>query len=94
MYVKIGIKMKGIKMKKIVINAAYGGFRLGSRELTYLGMPFEWEWKRDDPKLVKMVETGEFNEDLKIVEIPDDVDWIIQEYDGFEWVAENHRTWG
>jgi hypothetical protein len=30
---------------------------------------------------------------LKIVEIPDDVDWIIQEYDGTEWVAERHRTW-
>ena len=31
---------------------------------------------------------------LKIIEIPDDVDWIIEEYDGNEWVAEKHRTWG
>jgi len=31
--------------------------------------------------------------DLKIVEIPDDVDWAIEEYDGLEWVAEAHRTW-
>jgi len=30
---------------------------------------------------------------LKIVEIPDDVKWHIGEYDGIEWVAENHRTW-
>ena len=30
---------------------------------------------------------------LKIVEIPGDVDWTIQEYDGVEWVAEKHRTW-
>ena len=30
---------------------------------------------------------------LKIIEIPDDVDWIIEEYDGAEWVAEKHRTW-
>ena len=30
---------------------------------------------------------------LKIVEVPDDVKWHIAEYDGREWVAENHRTW-
>ena len=29
----------------------------------------------------------------KIVEIPADVEWQIQEYDGMEWVAEKHRTW-
>jgi hypothetical protein len=31
--------------------------------------------------------------ELKIVEIPDDVNWYIEEYDGREWVAERHRTW-
>jgi hypothetical protein len=30
---------------------------------------------------------------LKIVTIPDDVAWHIAEYDGYEHVAENHRTW-
>jgi hypothetical protein len=30
---------------------------------------------------------------LAIVEIPDDVQWIIEENDGMEWVAEKHRTW-
>jgi hypothetical protein len=30
---------------------------------------------------------------LKIVEIPADVEWEIGEYDGREWVAEKHRTW-
>lgn len=30
---------------------------------------------------------------LKIVEVPDDVKWHISEYDGWEWVAENHRKW-
>jgi len=30
---------------------------------------------------------------LKIVEIPDDVEFTIEEYDGLEHVAENHRTW-
>jgi hypothetical protein len=30
---------------------------------------------------------------LRIVEIPDDVEWQIEEYDGSEWVSEKHRTW-
>ena len=30
---------------------------------------------------------------LQVVEIPDGVDWIIQEHDGREWIAEKHRTW-
>jgi hypothetical protein len=30
---------------------------------------------------------------LKIVEIPNDVNWYIEDYDGHEWVAERHRTW-
>ena len=31
--------------------------------------------------------------DLKVVEIPDDINWYIEEYDGLEHVAERHRTW-
>jgi hypothetical protein len=54
---------------------------------------------RDDGFLIETVETlGEAaNGDcaaLKVVEIPDDVDWEIDEYDGNEHVAEKHRTWG
>ena len=30
---------------------------------------------------------------LKVVEVPDDVEWIICEYDGWECVAEKHRVW-
>ena len=33
------------------------------------------------------------HEDLKAIQIPDDVEWTIKEYDGLEWVAEKHRTW-
>lgn len=53
---------------------------------------------RNDPVLVEAVEVlgqkadGDFAE-LKVVEIPDDVEWVIQEYDGYEWIAEKHRTW-
>lgn len=54
--------------------------------------------ERNDPALVQLVEentelySGRHAE-LKIVEIPDDVSWEIEEYDGNEHVAETHRTW-
>lgn len=31
---------------------------------------------------------------LKVVEIPDGIVWEIDEYDGFETIHEQHRTWG
>jgi hypothetical protein len=53
---------------------------------------------RDDPILVVLVrEMGEaVNSEfanLRVVKIPGDVEWDIDEYDGLEWVAEKHRTW-
>ena len=58
----------------------------------------EYSIKRDDPALVKVVEqmgesAGSVYAELKVVEIPDDVKWHICEYDGFEHIAEDHRTW-
>ena len=52
---------------------------------------------RDDPKLRQVVQVlgAEANtpySHLKIVTIPHDVSWTIQERDGLEWVAEVHRT--
>lgn len=32
--------------------------------------------------------------ELTVIEIPDDVDWEIHEYDGVESVHEKHRIWG
>ena len=53
---------------------------------------------RADPDLVSVVEelgdaANGRRADLAVVEIPDDVEWHIHEYDGSEYVAENHRTW-
>mgnify|MGYP003342248937 FL=1 len=56
-----------------------------------------YDISRNDPALVQLVEEdpGQFGKfsNLKIVEIPDDVEWTIEEYDGNEWVAEVHRCW-
>lgn len=53
---------------------------------------------RANPILVQVVkelgqEASGLSASLKIVEIPDDVKWHIEEYDGCESIHENHRVW-
>lgn len=54
--------------------------------------------ERDDPFLVQVVEemgkaaSTNFSS-LKVVEIPDDIEWYIGEYDGMESIEESHRSW-
>lgn len=53
---------------------------------------------RDDPDLVAVVEElGEKASgrcaSLQVVVIPADVKWRVEEYDGNEHIAEEHRTW-
>lgn len=89
---------------KVVINNCYGGFGLSAEAAEIYKQktgkkldPYASEI-RSDKILIKIVETmseksyGSFAK-LKIVEVPDDVKWHIEEYDGNEWVAENHRKW-
>lgn len=64
----------------------------------YTGILNEFDYERDHPLLVECVETlgdaasGKQSK-LKIVEIPDDVEWEIAEYDGRESIEEKHRSW-
>ncbi len=56
------------------------------------------EIERTDPVLIQVVEelgdkAGRFGSELRVVEIPDDVNWELNEYDGKEWISEIHRTW-
>ena len=93
--------------QKIVINKCFGGFGLSDDAIDLYkiltGTPsvkdvYDWAIPRDDAILIQIVEqlgeraNSRYGE-LAIVEIPDDVEWHIHEYDGMEHIAENHRTW-
>ena len=89
---------------KVVINKCYGGFGLSKKaknryaELKKSNIS-EYDIPRNDPILIQVIEeldeeANGFCAKLKIIEIPNDIKWTIEEYDGIEWVAEKHRTWG
>jgi len=95
---------------KIVLNKKYGGFGMSAKafeELTRRKIANgTWEHEqsiysleRHDPDFISIVEElgAEVNDcfsRLKIFEIPDGVDYEIEEYDGVEWASEKHQTWG
>lgn len=53
---------------------------------------------RDDPMLIAVVEelgkkANGSCASLKIIDVPEGVSWHVEEYDGNEHIAEDHRTW-
>jgi hypothetical protein len=96
---------KGTKMK-VAVNRCFGGFGLSKAAYAHMGL--EWDGygyafsgseQRNDPKLIEAIETlgtevasGPLAR-VEVVEIPNGIDWTIEEYDGQEWVSEVHRTW-
>ena len=57
-----------------------------------------YDIKRDSPFLVQVVEemgekANSKYSSLSVIEIPDNVEWIIEGYDGMEHIAEKHRIW-
>lgn len=91
----------GFELSKAVfdrLEIPYDGY--GHLRNDHIGIESENDYAyRSDPRLIQAIEelgaekaSGRFAA-LKIVEIPDDVEWTIEEYDGVEWVAKKHRTW-
>ena len=93
---------------KIVINNSMGGYGLSEKAFEYLGITdeeekYNYSFRREkeyrtDPRIIDCIEklgkkaNGEYA-DLKIVEIPDDVDFYIDDYYGKEYIHEKHRSW-
>ena len=94
-------KMKKVDIENANLFVIYSTKDLG-KEITWedlKGSYFrEGDIPRDDTDLVEVVEylkdkaNARFSE-LKIVEIPDGIEWEISEYDGLETVEEKHRSW-
>jgi len=93
-------KLKGYKIVKA---ECFGYPTFFKNEATDENLIDDWTFDRSDPDLVQVVETlGEKAGDgkycickLKVVEIPDDVKWYIENHHqgGGEFIAEEHRTW-
>ena len=84
-------KREDFRLRSIV---SVNFYRKGEEE----GILLDSDIPRNDEVLVALVEdlgsaVNSRYSDLKVVEIPEDVDWYIEEYDGMEWVAEKHRRW-
>ena len=73
--------------------------KIGRNEDKYEYYLSYYEIPRDDEILIQIIEEYGSDKisgicsDLKIVDIPDDVEWEISDYDGNESVEELHRSW-
>ena len=88
------------KTRKIVIGYTILGFGLPKFARETLGIEHWDDIARDDPRLVKLVEqykgsTYDPFDYLKVVEIPADVEWYVDDNngEGLESVHEVHRVW-
>lgn len=95
---KLYLERAGLNYELVPREDRYSTDRYGPEVLVNGHHWSDREIDRDDPILVSVVreldrEANGAYAELKIVKIPADVKWEIAEYDGSEWVAEQHRTW-
>ena len=97
----------GLSYEALELLAKKKGVELAARKYGYVIVKdgketgdffYESNFSRDDPDLVAVVEelgdkANDMFSKLKIVEIPDGVNWIIDEYNGWESIHETHRIW-
>lgn len=100
---------KSVTKIKIVLNKCCGGYGLSKEAYEFLGLEWDetneefscgeaFEYDRTNPQLVKCVETlGEKANapfaDLVVVEIPDGVEYEIEDDIGYEWIEINETIY-
>lgn len=103
------IPSKSASKIKIVLNKCCGGYGLSKEAYKFLGLKWDktneefnygeaFEHDRTNPQLVKCVETlGEKANasfaDLVVVEIPDNVEYKIEDDEGYEWIEIDKETY-
>lgn len=91
-------ELKGITLYKKASNDYFSASFYISPDFNDESYFSVYDIPRDAIELVQTVEelqqeaNGSCSE-LKVIEIPDGIDWYIEDYDGIEHVAETHRTW-
>lgn len=96
---KKGIEYERVPAKYPIRTDLYDYYTKGHvGEDEHFLMHYSFTEDRSDSDLITVVEelgieANSWAAELAIVDIPDDVEWTVEEYDGLEWVAEVHRTW-
>ena len=98
---KAFLRLRELGCKEALAEPDYGEFFSGEtepREERHGMDCFGDDVLRNDPLLIQVIkelkkEANGFCANLKVVTIPDGVDWEIDEYDGLEKIDEKHRSW-
>jgi hypothetical protein len=96
------LERKGIAFDKVdneskLMGASYYNAGHSGDDDHYISS-YDYYNDRSDADLIAVIEemgqsSWGWAAEIAIVDVPDDVQWYIDEYDGLEHVAEKHRTW-
>ena len=95
--IRRGVAFEKVKGEYLLMGNSYYKACYLYDEESYLS-EYEFCMDRAHPDLIAVIEemgkaANGWASDIHIVEVPADVKWHIHEYDGMEYVAEDHRTW-
>ena len=96
------LKRKGVKCQfyegeiSSFFNPKEYGYHIRN-ETFFLDKSLPYDAHRAFPPLIEAIEeakdpNGKFAK-IEIIDIPDDIEWYIDDYDGYETIRESHKTW-